>query len=98
MSEQPKRRGRPPKAPEDRIQDIKQYYRDYHAAHKDEEAFKDRHRKLTKEKQKRTRDLYTLIKKIVQNNLLDSITEQEKQEIRRLTCCEENDEAESSEI
>jgi len=87
MSEQPKRRGRPPKAPEDRIQDIKQYYRDYHAAHKDEEAFKDRHRKVILEKQHRTRELYTLMKKVVKEGLIDSFPEEYKQSILTLTLC-----------
>jgi len=99
---QPKRRGRPPKKPEDKIQDMNAYKREWYATHKDDEDFKNKikeyhtteeykiqHRKASMEKQKRTRQLYVLVKKMSQDNIIDALPEEYKKEIEKLVRLDE---------
>ena len=80
----PKRRGRPPKNPEDKIQDLKAYMKDWHKSHKDDEDLIQRQRAITNEKQKRTRELYTLVKNLLKSNQL-VVPEEFKKDFQRST-------------
>ena len=81
-----KRRGRPPKNPEDKIQDLKAYHKEWYENHKDDEHVRAQTRKNNSDKNKRTRELYTLIKSLVLNDEIGGSDEHIKK-IKNLTNC-----------
>lgn len=84
-----KRRGRPPKAQEDKIQDLNAYKREWYAEHKDDENLKERKRELNKDKSKRLRQLYTLIKALVEQDAFNQLPDAQRKAIYSLVKVEE---------
>ena len=80
-----KRRGRPPKAQEDKIQDFAAYQREWYHSHKEDENLKDRRREISRDKAKRLRQLYTLIKNLVEQDVFSQLPEEHKKAIYTLT-------------
>jgi len=101
MSEQSlptKRRGRPPKNPEDKIiQDVKAYNKEYYAKQKENEEYKERiktlysteeykimNRKRVSEHIKRLRELHVLVKKMNDANILSVLPDEYKNQLNKL--------------
>ena len=80
-----KRRGRPPKAPEDKIQDLNAYKREWHAAHKDDEHVIAIKRKHAHDRHRREKDLYTFMQHVVRSGIINSLDSEQVEKLKTLT-------------
>jgi len=97
VNELPKRRGRPPKNPEDKIQDLKAYNKERYYKIKETDEYKEKmrqiydteeykveHRRKVGESHKRLRAMYNLVKHLSEQNLLTGLPEEYRNSLTHL--------------